>query len=99
MGFNTRWSRMFSSILWQGMLTQRLQKRPCPSAGEDQHKIALGVDVEVRVPGHIGVQHKLLHLVRLAVKEDIQAPAAQEIKRPRTWTCIAQQTAHLEIGK
>ena len=89
MSLPTHSSCMFSTIFGRFALTQRLQQGPCPSAGEDKHKVALGIDIEVRVPRHIGVQHKFFHFVRLAVKEDVQAPAAQAIKSPYTRTGTA----------
>ena len=60
------------------MLTQWLQQGPCSSAGEHQHKVALGIDIEVRVARHIRPQHKFPHFVRLPVKQNVQSPASHE---------------------
>ena len=61
----------------QEALTKRLQG-PGARAGEDQHETALGVDVEVRVPRHVGAQHKLPDLVRPAIKQNVQSSASQQ---------------------
>ena len=52
------------------MLTERLQRGASASAGtgEEQHKVAHGIDVEVRMPRHICAQHKLPDLMRAAIK-------------------------------
>ena len=52
------------------MLTKRIQQgaRASAGTGKDQHKVALGIDVEVRMPRHICAQHKLPDLVRAAIK-------------------------------
>lgn len=95
---STRRSGMSSSIFKQDAITQRVQQGPCPCAGEDEDKVALGIDVEVGVPRYIGAQHELLHFVLLAVKENVQPPAAQVSGSPHTRTGTARQTADLEVG-
>ena len=60
----------------QPWLTQRLQERRCSCIREDEQKVALGIHIEVWVTRHVCMQHKLPHSVRFAMKQDVQAPAA-----------------------